>query len=63
MLTLENMDLLDSLFSSCQTAQEAISKFILILSGCETLEVARTMAENNNDIQYLFKTLDNLKPF
>ena len=62
-LTLESMDLLDSLFSSCLTPQEAIEKFILIFSGCKTLKSARTMAENNKDLLYFFKTLDNLKPF
>ncbi|HZK70167.1 MAG TPA: hypothetical protein VFD03_01425, partial [Clostridia bacterium] len=61
--TLENMDLLDSLFSSCQTAQEAISKFILILSGCETLEAARIQAEINTDLLYFFRALDKLQPF
>jgi hypothetical protein len=59
MLTLEELDLFDDLYNDCGSMNEAISKFILIKSGCKTLELARKLVENDPDLLYLFKVLDD----
>lgn len=58
MLTLEELDQLEELFKCEKSMVEVLTKFILIISGCDSLENARQLT--NEDIKYLFKTLNDL---